>query len=388
MNLPLGERAESPEGLLLALLIGVLFGVLLERGGLGDARKLAGQFTLREMTVLKVLLTAMLTAMLGLFWLARFGLLDAAALQVPVTYLRPQLVAGLIFGVGFAMSGLCPGTACVATATGRLDGLAACFGLLAGVTLFAEGFTRIAGFAYSSSIGRAQLAGMLGISGGAAILLVTLFGLTAFGIAEALEQRRQPQPPASGRRRALRRWSPALLLLALAAAAAMQSGDPLGGYRAPDMLAELRAEGETIRLVHPWQLADWLMNRRLAPLIVEVPAPDAPRGDALPGRRISDPSQLPASERERAPLVLLTPDGEIPLPVYRQWRAAYPEHTYVLSGGMAGWARLVLFPDLARLRAAPLELQERLRRASRFFGGEPRNEDPSLLRRGYGREGC
>ena len=58
----------------LALVIGAGFGAALEMAGLGNACKLAGQFTLRDFTVLKVMFSAILTAMLGSFWLGRLGL--------------------------------------------------------------------------------------------------------------------------------------------------------------------------------------------------------------------------------------------------------------------------------------------------------------------------
>src|SRR5688572_1952067 len=116
-----------------AVLVGVAFGWCLERAGLGNARKLAGQFYLTDLTVLKVMFSAIVTAMLGAFWLARLGVLDLSRVYVPETYLLPQLVGGLVFGVGFAVGGLCPGTSCVAAAAGRGDGLALVLGMFAGV---------------------------------------------------------------------------------------------------------------------------------------------------------------------------------------------------------------------------------------------------------------
>src|SRR5207253_7483606 len=104
--------------------IGVAFGWCLERAGLGSARKLVGQFYGTDLTVFKVLFTAIVTAMLGAFWLGRFGVLDLANVYVPETYWLPQLAGGLLFGAGFVVAGLCPGTSCVAAATGRIDGVA------------------------------------------------------------------------------------------------------------------------------------------------------------------------------------------------------------------------------------------------------------------------
>ena len=94
--------------LFLAFVIGIAFGWTLERAGLGSARKLVGQFYLTDFTVFKVMFSAIVTAMLGVFWLARVGVLDLSQVYVPETFLVPQLVGGLIFGAGFALAGSVP----------------------------------------------------------------------------------------------------------------------------------------------------------------------------------------------------------------------------------------------------------------------------------------
>ena len=111
------------DSLVLAFVIGVAFGWTLERAGLADAPKLARQFYLTDLTVFKVMFSALVTAMLGLFWLGRLGVVDVSAIYVPETFMGPQLLGGLVFGLGFVACGLCPGTSCVSAATGRLDGV-------------------------------------------------------------------------------------------------------------------------------------------------------------------------------------------------------------------------------------------------------------------------
>src|SRR5262249_60060473 len=86
-----------------------------------------------DLSVFKVMFTAIVTAMLGLFWLSRIGWIDLDAIAMPETFLRPQIAGGLVFGSGFALAGLCPGTSCVAAASGRGDGLAVVAGLFTGV---------------------------------------------------------------------------------------------------------------------------------------------------------------------------------------------------------------------------------------------------------------
>jgi uncharacterized membrane protein YedE/YeeE len=175
--------------LTLALLIGVGFGASLEMAGLGNANKLSGQFTLRDFTVLKVMFSAILTTMLGTFWLGRLGVISLAALYVPETFLAPQVVGGLVFGVGFVLSGLCPGTACVAAASGRGDGMAAIAGLFAGMLLTGLALPHFETFFRSTSFGTLTLPDAAGLPYGVVVAAVVLMGLSCFVLIERWEKR-------------------------------------------------------------------------------------------------------------------------------------------------------------------------------------------------------
>lgn len=191
MIAPLSETGVigSNGALIAAPLIGFVFGWFLERGGLGSARKLAGQFYLRDLTVFKVMFSALVTAMLGAFWLDALGLLDLQLVYLPETFVLPQAVGGILFGAGFLVAGLCPGTSCVAAAAGRVDGLAVMAGMFAGVLLFDGAFTRIAKFYESTALGSVTLAGVLGVPSGLAVAVVALAALGAFKLAGRLERR-------------------------------------------------------------------------------------------------------------------------------------------------------------------------------------------------------
>ncbi|HVD04851.1 MAG TPA: YeeE/YedE thiosulfate transporter family protein [Gemmatimonadaceae bacterium] len=172
-----------------AALVGVGFGVALERAGLGSAPKLAGQFTLTDFTVFKVMFTAIITAMLGAFWASRLGVLDLARVYVPETFLAPQLIGGAVFGVGFALAGLCPGTSCVSAATGRGDGLAVVLGFFAGVLATGALLPRLLGFYQSTPRGTLLLPSVFGVQYGIVVLGVVTIALTGFYVAERVEQR-------------------------------------------------------------------------------------------------------------------------------------------------------------------------------------------------------
>jgi uncharacterized protein len=173
---------------LIATLLGIGFGFCLERGGMAYAPKLAGQFTGKDFTVLRVMFSAIITAMLGLFWLDRLGLVDLASLYVPDTRLGPQILGGVIFGAGFATAGLCPGTSCVAAATGRLDGLAVMVGLILGVLAFNMAHPLYDRYDVTS-FGPETLPAAFGVPYGVVVCLVVLLAFLMFAISRSVESR-------------------------------------------------------------------------------------------------------------------------------------------------------------------------------------------------------
>ena len=175
--------------MIVALIIGIAFGLALERAGLGSARKLTGQFYGTDFTVFKVMFSAIVTAMLGAFWLARLGWIDLANVYVPETWLTPQLAGGLLFGAGFVMGGLCPGTSCVAAATGRGDGAMVMAGMFSGVLVTGLAFAPLRAFYESASRGALTLPDVLRLPYGVVVLGVVLVALSGFLVAEKIERR-------------------------------------------------------------------------------------------------------------------------------------------------------------------------------------------------------
>jgi uncharacterized membrane protein YedE/YeeE len=168
-----------------AIVIGIAFGIALEQAGLGDARKLAGQFYFTDFTVLKVLFAAIVTAMLGAFWLSRLGVLDLGRVYVPETFLLPQLAGGALFGIGFVISGLCPGTSCVAAASGRGDGALVILGMFTGVLLTGLQFGIIRNFYESTARGAWTLPQMLHVPYGVVVCGIVMMALLIFRFVEA-----------------------------------------------------------------------------------------------------------------------------------------------------------------------------------------------------------
>jgi uncharacterized membrane protein YedE/YeeE len=188
-------RLDTGGAFLLAGLIGVAFGFWLERAGFGSSRKLTSIFYLRDFAVFQVMFTAIVTALLGLRVLVVLGAVDAAAVYQMETFLPPQIVGGLIFGVGFVMGGWCPGTALVGTASGKGDALVFLGGAGLGSLVYASLWPSIEGFATSGACGVCTLPETLGLSPGVTTLLVVLMALAAFAGVEALAARRARANP-------------------------------------------------------------------------------------------------------------------------------------------------------------------------------------------------
>ena len=190
MSAPLiAEGGSLIASLLAALAVGIGFGFALERAGLGSARKLVGQFYGRDLSVLKVMFSALLVAMLGVFWLGYFGLLDVSAIYTPETFVWPQAFGAALFGAGLIVAGLCPGTACVSAATGRIDGMFVLLGLFVGMVIMGLMLHRFQALFESSPRGVWTLPELLGLPYGVVVAAVVVVALLAFGACEWFERR-------------------------------------------------------------------------------------------------------------------------------------------------------------------------------------------------------
>lgn len=184
---------------LIFFLLGLGFGVVLEISGFGDSRKLAAQFYLRDLTVLKVMFTGIFVAAVLIHLASAFQLLDLSRVWVNPTYLVPGIVGGLIMGVGFIVGGFCPGTSLVAAATLKLDGILFVLGGLFGVLFFGETVRFFDGWWHSTYLGRFTLSDWLGVPVGVAVLLLVTMAVGMFYLAEIAEKRFGGSRPASAK---------------------------------------------------------------------------------------------------------------------------------------------------------------------------------------------
>jgi hypothetical protein len=179
-------------------LLGIGFGFFLEKAGFGSAKTLAGQWYGYNFAVLRVMFTAIVVAMLGLFGLHYAGLMDLDLLYVNDTFVLPQAIGGLIFGFGFVLGEYCPGTAIVSCATGKYDAMVFLGGFFLCVVLFTLGYPAVEGLYNATSMGRVLLPGFLHVPAGVVVLAVVLMALGAFALTHVLDKKLGNKPAESG----------------------------------------------------------------------------------------------------------------------------------------------------------------------------------------------
>jgi hypothetical protein len=127
--------------LCLGLVMGIVFGFLLQKGGVTRYNVIIGQLLLRDFTVVKVMLSAMVTGMIGVHLFQSLGMVQ---LHPKPGSVGSVVIGGLIFGVGFGLLGYCPGTMMGAVGQGSLDALfGGVVGMLIGTGLFSVMHTRL-----------------------------------------------------------------------------------------------------------------------------------------------------------------------------------------------------------------------------------------------------
>jgi uncharacterized membrane protein YedE/YeeE len=175
--------------LMIAVAIGIGFGFFLERAGFGSAKKLVAQFYLRDLAVFKVMFSAIVTAMLGVTYLAWAGYLDLSLVYLVPTFWIAQLVGGLVLGVGFVVGGYCPGTSIASAATGKIDGMVFVLGFAAGTLGFAIASPLLQGLLGAGELGPTTLPAALGLPYGAVVFAVVVIAVAGFAGATWIERK-------------------------------------------------------------------------------------------------------------------------------------------------------------------------------------------------------
>lgn len=176
LALNMGHGADAVAG----VLCGVGFGFALERGGFGRSDNLAAIFYGRDFRVMRVMFSAIVTAMIGLYVLDLVGFMPISNIGILPTFLLPQLVGGLLLGAGFIIGGYCPGTSLVGVVSGKIDAVLFVSGIFAGSFAFILSYDAFASFEQKTAWGPVLLHEYFHVPSGVMVLLVSLFAVGAF----------------------------------------------------------------------------------------------------------------------------------------------------------------------------------------------------------------
>ncbi len=173
----------------IALLLGIIFGFVLEASGFSSSRNITGVFYGYNFVVIRVFFTAVIVAMVGMLYFDYFGWLDLSKIFILPTFLSPMILGGVIMGVGFIMGGFCPGTSFTAIAIGKLDGLVFAIGLFLGIFVFSLSFPLFENFFVSGNMGNVTLTDVTGISAAWFAMAFTVVALAAFWGTSIIEKK-------------------------------------------------------------------------------------------------------------------------------------------------------------------------------------------------------
>jgi len=360
MSLPVEwlNGAGREAGLVVAVAIGFGFGFVLERSGFGRAQKLVGQFYGNEMTVFKVMFGAIVTAMLGAVVLDGAGVIDLRAVAdsaTSPTWLWPMIAGGFLLGVGFIVSGYCPGTSIVAAASGKIDGLVTIVGVVAGTVVYGElmSVKAFATFTESGALGHVYLYDLLGLPPAVVALLVAAMAVGCFVGAEKLERifgkEGAPASPAAPKRLVFAGFA----AVALAGLATLALPAPTSAVLpAPEHIG---VEALAARVLdEPWNVRVLDLRPADACAAARVPGAECAPPEALKELYLADV----AAERD----VVVVGAGDLAdLPPEIR---AYRGRVLALEGGFEAWKAWALTaPELPAPGAGPAALEDYRRRA-------------------------
>jgi uncharacterized membrane protein YedE/YeeE len=350
--------------LLTAIGLGFLFGFSLERGGFGNPRKLAAQFYLYDMTVFKVMFTAILVAMVGLYTLQGLGLMDLSRLWINETFVWAQLVGGFLLGVGFIMSGLCPGTSVVSAASGRWDAVVTFVGIFVGTAIFAvavDVFPSLDALYHSGSTGVSLLNEIFGVPPLVFALGVLVMAGAGFVGAEKVER------IFAAKHRAVELTPPSRprMKYALVGTAAVVALLGLGIRRGAPELPSVQ-----VASIAPLSLAEAIIAKTPGLMILDLRANAAEADKRIPGSYPAstpeDAKSLLAAAPAGGSVVLVDEEGTaraIPADWRRDVRYEW------LQDGFLGWEVRVLTPALPGDTQEGREWAARQGQISAYFSG-------------------
>jgi len=176
---------------IIAIIIGIAFGFILEASGFSSSRKLAGVFYGYDFAVLKVFFTAALVSIIGILYMDYLGYVDMSRLYVHPTYLWGAVIGGVVMGVGFVSAGFCPGTSLCAVAIGKIDAMVYVLGIMVGIFIFSELFPYFQPLYDGYFYGNITLIDTFGINPYWFVFIFTILAIVIFVLSDMIRKRRK-----------------------------------------------------------------------------------------------------------------------------------------------------------------------------------------------------
>jgi uncharacterized membrane protein YedE/YeeE len=162
--------------MLFSIFGGFLFGFFLEVTGFASAKNITDEFYFRNNRVIQMMVSAIITSALWFLVFGSLGLIQIPNIWTPNLYLWPYIFGGLLFGVGMAMSGYCPGTSVAAIASGKKDAMVFGLGMLVGMAIFIFGFPFEKDFYVSSDLGQVYWHTLFNVNTVVSFIITILIG--------------------------------------------------------------------------------------------------------------------------------------------------------------------------------------------------------------------
>lgn len=341
--------AQNPWTYLVFGLVGFGFGFVLEMSGFGNSKKLAAQFYFKDLTVLKVMFGAIVTAMVLLALTSAIGILDFNLVYVPETYLWSGLLGGIIMGFGFIIGGFCPGTSVVSAATFKIDGVFFLLGAFFGVFLFGETEIYFDQFWHSGYYGRLTLMDVFNLPTGVVVLLVVFMALFMFWGGEQLERmigkrdlKKEPRQRYAG-----------AAVLVIGALAVLVMGEPDTAAKWAQIAPEKQTLLENREVyIHPGEVLATITNNQLSPIILDLRDEadynlfHLSRSKNVPLDQLS--TILPELLSEAAMntvIILMSNDEAAATEAWIYLTAESVMNLYILEGGINNWLSVFAVED-------------------------------------------
>lgn len=172
----------------LAIIFGIAFGFIMQRIGAFEYENIINALRLKDLSIPKFMLLSVAITTVGIFSLRSLGLVS---LNLIVYNPVADIIGGLIFGVGFAFAGYCPGTSIGAMGEGKRDAVFTVLGGIAGVLTYTL-LQQYAGISITVfDMGKISLADLIHLDSLSLAVVYSALLLSVIFLVDRWEQKRQ-----------------------------------------------------------------------------------------------------------------------------------------------------------------------------------------------------